>query len=138
MYVTWSGLVHSTCEPPVVLAEERDLAMESYLVTLGAGLVLLLPLAQFAAGHVPLGLGLVWPVGRAGVGDSCGALSRAPPGHNNGCGREAFGEWGSRPLPICLPDPAAPHLLELALGEFCVLHPPAVSQWCCLHSGVCG
>ena len=40
VYVPWPGLVHSPRSPPVVVAEERNLAMESYLGALGAWLVL--------------------------------------------------------------------------------------------------
>ena len=40
MYVTLSGLVHSPRGPLVVMAEERDLAMDTYLGALGASLVL--------------------------------------------------------------------------------------------------
>ena len=34
VYVTWSSLVHTLRDPLVVVAEERDFAMESYLAAL--------------------------------------------------------------------------------------------------------
>ena len=59
VYVTWSGLVHSPRDPPMVLAEERDLAMESYLVALSAWLVLSPRLRrERLLDLTPLGLGL--------------------------------------------------------------------------------
>ena len=54
VYATWSVLMHSLHDPPLVLAEERDLAMESHLAALGIWLVLPLRLWRERCWTCPL------------------------------------------------------------------------------------
>ena len=139
VYVTWSGLVHSPRDPPVVLAAERDLAMESYLAVLGAWLVLPPRLRRerlLDATPPDWGSPSQWVAV---------VLAAAALAHCLGCPLDATSDVAGELLggePVHCPS-ACPVLLGSplpapAICHLCGPHPHALPRWCCLHCGVCG